>query len=66
MENGLYTVLVTNGMICEKPWLELLPLIDAANIDLKGFSESAYQSVGGDFETVKEAISLAAAQSMWR
>jgi len=61
-ENGLYTVLVTNGMICEKPWLELLPLIDAANIDLKGFSESAYQAVGGDFETAKEAISLAAAR----
>jgi pyruvate formate lyase activating enzyme len=59
-QNGLITVLVTNGMICEKPWLEILPLIDAVNIDLKGFSEACYKAVGGDFETVKRAISLAA------
>jgi pyruvate formate lyase activating enzyme len=59
-ENGLYTVLVTNGMICEEPWVELLPLIDAANIDLKGFSKACYEAVGGDFETVKRAIALAA------
>lgn len=57
---GLCTVLVTNGMICEGPWLELLSLIDAANIDLKGFSDACYTAVGGDFETVKRAISLAA------
>jgi len=59
-QRGLCTVLVTNGTICESPWLELLPLIDAANIDLKGFSEECYKAVGGDFETVKRAIALAA------
>jgi len=59
-QKKLCTVLVTNGMACEKPWLELLPVIDAANIDLKGFSEKCYQTVGGDFETVKRAIALAA------
>ncbi len=59
-QDGLVTVLVTNGMICEEPWREILPLIDAANIDLKGFSNECYETVGGDFETVKQAIALAA------
>lgn len=57
---GLKTVLVTNGTVLPEPWTELLPLIDAANIDLKGFSQAAYDAVGGDLETVKTAISLAA------
>jgi len=59
---GLKTVLVTNGTVCAEPWLELLHFIDAANIDLKGFSQTAYDAVGGDLETVKTAIALAAAR----
>ncbi|HOP12035.1 MAG TPA: AmmeMemoRadiSam system radical SAM enzyme [Oscillospiraceae bacterium] len=61
-ENGLKTVLVTNGMICLEPLLELLPLIDAMNIDLKGFSQKFYDLVKGDFETVKQTIALSAQQ----
>ncbi len=61
-EKGLAVVLVTNGMICREPWEALLPAVDAANIDLKGFSEACYRAVGGDFETVKAAIALAAKQ----
>jgi len=57
---GLKTVLVTNGYILPEPWLELLPVIDAANIDLKAFTEEGYRSLGGDLETVKTAIALAA------
>ena len=57
---GLMTVLVTNGSILPEPWLALLPLIDAANIDLKAFTEEGYRSLGGDLETVKTAIALAA------
>lgn len=57
---GLKTVLVTNGYILPEPWLELLPVIDAANIDLKAFTEEGYRFLGGDLETVKTAIALAA------
>lgn len=57
---GLKTVLVTNGYILPEPWMELLPVIDAANIDLKAFTEEGYRSLGGDLETVKTAIALAA------
>jgi pyruvate formate lyase activating enzyme len=41
---GLKTVLVTCGYINEKPLRELAKYIDAANIDLKGFSEEFYST----------------------
>ena len=59
-EWGMVNVLVTNGIIEEVPWRKLLPLIDAANIDLKGFTPEWYQRLGGDLETVKRSIVLAA------
>ncbi len=61
-EKGLVNVLVTNGYVCEAPLRALLPLIDAMNIDLKGFTQDFYTFVGGDLETVKTAIRLSAAQ----
>jgi len=54
------TVLVTNGTICEEPLRELLPYIDAMNIDLKGFSQGYYDFVGGNLEMVKNTIALSA------
>ena len=57
---GMVNVLVSNGTVEEAPWRELLPLIDAANIDLKGFTEGWYRRLGGDLETVKRNIVLAA------
>ena len=42
-EAGMFNVLVTNGTIEEAPWRALLPLIDAVNIDLKGFTEARYR-----------------------
>ena len=55
-------MLVTNGTVEESPWRELLPLIDAANIDLKGFTAAWYRKLGGDLDTVKRSIALAAEQ----
>ena len=59
-EQGMVNVLVTNGTVEEEPWRALLPLIDAANIDLKGFTSAWYRRLGGDLETVKRSIALAA------
>lgn len=39
---GLVNVLVTNGYIRPAPLRQLLPLIDAMNIDVKGFNEGFY------------------------
>lgn len=58
-ENGLVNVVVTNGFINEKPLRELLPLIDAMNIDLKSFHEEFYRRIGGGLNDVKRTIRLA-------
>ena len=57
---GLSNILVTNGYINKEPLEELLPLIDAMNIDLKGFTDDFYESLGGSLEAVKETIALSA------
>ncbi len=59
-KRGLKNVVVTNGFICEEPLRKLLPVIDAFNIDLKGFSEEFYKKLKGDLETVKNTIKTAA------
>ncbi|WP_278503344.1 AmmeMemoRadiSam system radical SAM enzyme [Mitsuokella multacida] len=59
-EVGLATVLVTNGQIEKDSWLHLLQYIDAVNIDLKGFTQSFYDWIGGDLKTTKAAIAMAA------
>lgn len=57
-EQSLKNVVVTNGSITEKPLTELLPYIDAMNIDLKGFTETFYRKLNGDLQTVKRFIEL--------
>ncbi len=57
---GLKTVLVTNGYINPAPLTELLPLVDAMNIDLKGIREEFYRivcrgSVGPVLATIQRA-----------
>jgi pyruvate formate lyase activating enzyme len=58
-EKQLKNVVVTNGCFYEEPLRELLPFIDAMNIDLKAFHDEFYQKISGDLETVKRAIILA-------
>lgn len=55
-EAGLVNVAVSNGMVNRDPLAEVLPYLDAANIDLKGFSQGVYDVLGGDFATVKRSI----------
>lgn len=59
-EYGMRNVLVTNGTASQEVLEELLPWIDAMNIDLKGFCEEYYRKLGGDLETVKAFITRAA------
>lgn len=53
---GMKNVVVTNGCIDPDILEELLPDLDALNIDLKGFTDRYYQKLGGDLETVKRFI----------
>ena len=44
-DRGLKTVSVTAGYICAEPRRELYGYMDAANVDLKGFTEDFYRRV---------------------
>ncbi len=57
---GMKNVLVTNGTASMEVLEEILPFIDAMNIDLKGFQEEYYRKLGGSLQTVQEFIIRAA------
>lgn len=53
-------VLVTNGYISEEPLRELLPYVDAMNIDLKSFNTNYYKDLcGGSLQPVLKTIETA-------
>jgi pyruvate formate lyase activating enzyme len=59
-KKGLYNVLITNGYVNHDPLVEILPFIDAMNVDIKGFSDEFYKKVcagkiGPVLETVRRA-----------
>lgn len=57
---GLANVLVTNGFVESQPLAELLPLVDAMNIDVKAFTDGFYRSVcGGRLEPVLRTVEAA-------
>lgn len=59
-KHGLKNVVVTNGCFEEMVLEEIIPYIDAFNIDLKGFTDEFYKKIGGDLDTVKNFIKMAA------
>ena len=59
-EAGMRNVMVTNGTATPEVLDELLPYIDAMNIDLKCFDARLYRKLmGGDLEMVQEFITRA-------
>ena len=65
-ENGLWNILVTAGYVCQEPLGDLLPYLDAANIDLKSFSDEIYQRVsGGRLQTVLDTILAMRDAGVW-
>ncbi len=59
-EAGMENVLVTNGTATQKVLDEILPYIDAMNIDLKAFTDRFYKDfIDGDFQMVKDFITSA-------
>ena len=65
-EAGLWNILVTAGYVCQEPLADLLPYLDAANIDLKSFSDDIYQQVsGGHLEPVLQTILAMRDAGVW-
>ena len=57
-EQGVKSVAVSAGYVCAEPRQEFYQYMDAANIDLKGFTESFYRKLaGGDLHTVLDTLS---------
>jgi len=57
-------VLVTNGYISRKPLEDLIPQVDAMNVDMKGFSDRSYAIIGGTLEPVLRTIRMAVERSV--
>ncbi|HXO19122.1 MAG TPA: AmmeMemoRadiSam system radical SAM enzyme [Thermoanaerobaculia bacterium] len=56
-ETGIRSVAVTAGEICAEPRREFYRHMDAANVDLKGFTERFYRNVcGGSLAAVLETL----------
>jgi len=57
--HGIANALVTNGCVNTNAAAKILELTDAANVDLKSFSEKTYKKVlGGNLQTVLDFIAL--------
>lgn len=60
-DRGLFNVLVTNGFVNEDPLRELLPVVDALNVDIKSMRPEFYSQVcGGKLENVLRTVEIAA------
>ncbi|NLC15610.1 MAG: AmmeMemoRadiSam system radical SAM enzyme [Firmicutes bacterium] len=63
---GFVNVLVTNGYIQPEPLDELIPLIDAMNIDAKAWDEGFYRRViRGKADPVRRTVEQAADAGVW-
>lgn len=56
-ERNIYTVAVTSGYMCPKPREEFYKHMDAANVDLKAFTEEFYKTLtGASLEPVLDTL----------
>ena len=63
---GLKNVMVTNGYINKEPLLELIPYLDAVNIDLKVFDNKIYKSLfKGKLKPVLKTIKTLKKNNVW-
>ena len=65
-ERGIKNVFVTNGYMTEEALRAMRPYLDAANIDLKGFTEEHYRKVcGARLEPVLNTLNLMKQLGIW-
>ena len=65
-ERGIKNILVSAGFINDAPLRQLCPLIDAANIDLKSFSDELYVRINrGHLEPVLHTLKTLKEYGVW-
>lgn len=63
---GIKNVMHTAGYINEEPLEQLLPFIDAVNVDLKGFSRSYYRNVcGAGLDDILKTLKIIKKHKIW-
>jgi len=56
-DRGIRSVAVTAGYVCDRPRRDFFAHVDAANVDLKGFTDNFYRHVcGGRLDPVLETL----------
>lgn len=62
----LKTVIVTNGFVNPEPAKKLYSKLDAANVDIKGFTEEFYRKIcAGELEPVLDTLKIIKKQDCW-
>lgn len=65
-EKGIRNVMVTAGYINEKPLRQLCSVIDAANVDLKSFSDEVYMMLNaGSLDPVLNTLKIMKEEGVW-
>ena len=63
---GIKNLLISNGFINEKPLRDLCKVIDAANINLKSFSEEIYSKLnGGSLQPILNTLKIMKEEGVW-
>ncbi len=65
-QQGIKNVMVTAGYINEEPLRNLCKYIDAANVDLKSFSNDIYMKLsGGELQPILNTLKIMAEMGVW-
>ncbi len=65
-KNGLKTSMVSNGYINPEPLRQLLKVLDAVKIDLKGFTEEFYENISlGELAPVLDTLKIIKQEGVW-
>ena len=63
---GIKNLLISNGYINEKPLRDLSKVIDAANINLKSFSQEIYSTLnGGSLKPILNTLRILKEEGVW-
>ncbi|MGB9720173.1 MAG: AmmeMemoRadiSam system radical SAM enzyme [bacterium] len=65
-KNGILNMYHSNGYLNQEPLEELIPYLDGANVDLKGFSEDFYKDItGGTLQPVLDTLKTLKKNGVW-
>jgi pyruvate formate lyase activating enzyme len=62
---GLVTAMITDGNATREALVHLRPVTDVYRVDLKGYTEDQYRTLGGRLAPVLESIALARKLGFW-